>query len=200
MRHEASEDSLSKPFWHLDEELGELELQDRPGGPDIYAVRLKAHQSSSPYRAQRELYPLERDGTKHEVSGKAYILVPDLTVSVNLFPSPDPSSAIGRVTDSRWEGMRHHEIAAIRGLYYDADRAIGLWEVDAWGRLDELAYSRLWQLFESVLLVRFPAATRLYADDAEPGEDETKNQAFLQTLGYRHMRGTHGVFAKEVAA
>ncbi len=76
---------VDEPFWHLDEELGELELMERPGGPDVYTVRLKAHTTTSPYHATRELYPLERDGIEQEVFGKAYILVPDFTVTVGLY-------------------------------------------------------------------------------------------------------------------
>jgi len=112
---------VEKPFWHLDEELGEIELQERPSGPDLYAVRLKARTASSPYHAKRELYPLQHDGTEHEVAGKAYILVPDITLTVGLFPAPPPSGAIGTVTDSAWQGMRHHDIASVRGLYYEED-------------------------------------------------------------------------------
>jgi len=98
-----------QPFWHLDEALGEIELQERPSGPDLYAVRLKARTASFPFHAKRELYPLQHDGTEHEVSGKAYILVPDITLTVGLFPTPPPSGAIGTVTDSAWQGMRHHD-------------------------------------------------------------------------------------------
>lgn len=43
MRHEGEPPQREEPFWHLDEELGELELRERPSGPDVYTVRLKAH-------------------------------------------------------------------------------------------------------------------------------------------------------------
>jgi len=121
---------VEQPFSHLDEALGEIELQERPSGPDLYTARLKARTASSPYHAKRELYPLRHDGTEHEVSGKAYILLPDITLTVGLFPTPPPSGAIGTVTDSAWQGMRHHDIASVRGLYYEEDRALAIWEVD----------------------------------------------------------------------
>jgi hypothetical protein len=186
------------PFWHLDEELGELELKERPSGPDLYTVRLKAHTATAPYHAKRELYPLTHDGTEHEVSGKAYILVPDITLSVGLYNDPQPSGAIGHVTESNWQGMRHHDIASVRGLYYEEDQALGIWEVDPWGRLDEFAHGRLWQLFESFLINRFPAATRIFTDDAGPAEDTERNRDMLRSLGYEHVEGTHRIFAKEV--
>jgi hypothetical protein len=183
-------------FWHLDEELGELELQERPGGPELYTVRLKAHTAHGPYQAERVIYPLSCDGTQHEVSGKAYILVPDLTLTVGLFPDPSPSGPIGTVTGSQWQGMRHHDIANVRGLFYEQDRTIGIWEVDAWGQLDEFSHGRLWLAFESFLVRRFPSAERIVTDDAEPGENTRRNQMFLKQLGYRHIASTARVWQK----
>ena len=190
---------LDQPFWHLDEELGELMLRERPSGPDLYRVRLKARTAASPYHAKRELYPLSHDGTEHEVSGKAYILVPDVTVTVGLFEQPVPSSAIGMVKDTHWQGMRHHEIASVRGLYYEEDQALGVWEVDAWNRLPDETHGQLWQLFECWLIMRYPNATRIFTDDAEPGEDEARNREFLSALGYQHAEGTHRIFVKELS-
>ncbi len=189
---------VEKPFWHLDEELGEIELQEHPSGPDLYTARLKARTMSFPYHAKRELYPLRHDGTEHEVAGKAYILLPDITLTVGLFPTPPPSGAIGTVTDSAWQGMRHHDIASVRGLYYEEDRSLAIWEVDTWGRLDEFGQATLWQGFERWLSSRFPAATRIFTDDAEPGEDTAGNRDFLRGLGYEHVAGTHRIFAKGI--
>jgi hypothetical protein len=177
--------------------LGELELQERPGGPELYTVRLKAHTASDAYQADRVLYPLAHDGIQHEISGKAYILVPDLTITVGLFSDPLPSGAIGTVTGSQWRGMRHHDIADVRGLFYAQDRTIGIWEVDAWGRLDEFTHARLWLAFESFLVRRFPTAERIVTD-AEPGEDARRNQAFLEELGYQHIASTLRFWQKEV--
>jgi hypothetical protein len=187
------------PFWHLDEELGELELKERPGGPDLYTVRLKAHTERGPYYRDRELYPLSHDGTKHEVLGRAYIIVPDLTFTVGVYPEAQPAGPIGEVTSFSWDGMRHHDIASVRGLYYADDRALAVWDVDSWGRLDEFAHRRLWQLFEAFLLTRFPGATRIFTDDASPHENVERNRAFLNGLGYEHVAGTHRIFQKEVA-
>lgn len=64
-RFDRAEGRSDEPLWHLDEELGELELQDRPGGPDRYTVRLKARTESDSYRARQEFYPLSQGGTKN---------------------------------------------------------------------------------------------------------------------------------------
>ena len=188
-----------EPFWTIDEELGELELLERPSGPALYTVRLKARQESAPYHPKRELYPLAHKGTRQEVWGKAYILVPDITLTVGLYKNLPPSGAIGQVTNSTWHGMRHHDIANVRGLYYQEDQVLAIWEVDAWSRLDELTHGRLWQLFESFLLSRYPEASRIYTDDAEPGEDPSDNREMLSSLGYTPLTGTQRIFAKEVA-
>ncbi|HLJ67027.1 MAG TPA: hypothetical protein VKX16_06675 [Chloroflexota bacterium] len=191
--------SAEEPFWHLDEELVELELKERPSGPEPYSVRLKARTESTPYYPKRELYPLSHSGRKHEVSGKAYILVLDITLTVGVHPQEQPSGAIGEVTASEWQGMRHHDIANVRGLYFDADQALAIGEVDEWQRLDDFAHGKLWQFFEGWLVQRFPAATRIFTDDAEPHEDTERNRGFLRNLGYQHVAGTHRIFAKEVA-
>jgi hypothetical protein len=134
---------VDEPFRSLEEELGKLELMERPGGPDRYTVRLKARTTPCPCGAKRELYPLKHDGTEQEISGKAY----------------------------------------------------GPWEVDTWSRLDEFTEGRLWQLFESFLLRRFPDAERTFTDDVEPGGNREGNREFLRSLGYRHHSGR--AFVKE---
>ncbi len=58
------EDRSDEPRWHLDEELGELPLQERPGGPDRYTVRLKARTERGSYCGGQELYPLSHDDPK----------------------------------------------------------------------------------------------------------------------------------------
>lgn len=187
-----------QPFWDLDEALGEMVLQGRTGGLDDLTVRLKAHTERGSYRGGQELYPLAHDGSKHEVSGRAYILMPDITLTVGLYPREHPSGAIGKVTSSDWRGMRHHEIAAVRGLYYEEDRALVIWEVDAFGRLAPCAHSTLWHQVESFLFSRFPQASYIYTDDSEPGEDSVQNRDFLTGLGYHPVAGTARILAKEV--
>jgi hypothetical protein len=98
-----------------------------------------------------------------------------------------------------WEGMRHHDTASVRPLYYADDRSLAIWDLDTWGRLDDFAHGRLWQLFETFLLTRFPGAIRIFTDDAEPNEDAKRNRDFLGALGYEHVPGTHRIMAREVS-
>jgi hypothetical protein len=75
---------------------------------------------------------------------------------------------------------------------------VAIWEVDAWGRLDELSVARLWQLVEQWLRKRYPMATRIFTDDAEPGEDSEQNRALLRVWGYEQVPDTHRIFAKTI--
>jgi len=187
------------PYWTIDDELTELDLQESPSGPRQYSVRFKGHTETSPYEARKMMYPLRHDGTQIEITGKAYILVPDVTLTVGLFDHPVPSGAIGTVKSSEWAGMRHHEIAKARGLYFVEDRAIALWEVDSYDRLDHFTHGRLWQAFEQWLVGRFPEAERIFTDDDEPGDSPAENQEFLRSLGYEPAAGIERIFVRGVA-
>lgn len=184
------------PFWTIDEQLTELELRESASGPQFYSVRFKAHTETRPYDPKKTIYPLQHNGTQTEITGKAYILVPDVTVTVGLFDHPAPSGAIGAVRGSEWQGMRHHEIAKARRLYFAEDRAFALWEVDSFGRLDDFTHGRLWQSFESWLVTRFPDTTRIFTDDDEPGDSRSENQEFLRSLGYQQVGAR--IFSREV--
>jgi hypothetical protein len=94
--------------------------------------------------------------------------------------------------------MRHHDIANVRALFYQEDRALAIWEVDAWGKLDEFAHGRLWHLFEGWVVERYPEGMQIFADDAEPGDNMAENRQFLRSLGYRSVPGTRGIFARPV--
>jgi len=78
------------------------------------------------------------------------------------------------------------------------DRALAIWEVDAFGRLDSFAHGTLWHQVESFLFSRFPLASRIYTDDSEPGEDSVQNRDFLAGLGYQPVVGRVHILAKEV--
>jgi hypothetical protein len=191
-------DEESEPFWTIDEELCELPLL-HGGEPTSYSVRIKAHLQHSSYNGNRELYPLQTtQGTKVETTARAYILVPDIMLTVDLYREVLPAGDIGEVVGSQWQGMRHEELARIRGLYYVEDRALGIWEVDAAERLDLTGRLTLWQGFEDFLKQHHPDAQRIYTDDAEPGDNEADNRDFLRSLDYRHLPGAHRIFAKDL--
>jgi hypothetical protein len=45
---------------------------------------------------------------------------------------------------------------------------------------------------------RFPGATRIFTDDAQPFEAPEHNRELLRSLGYTHVAGTHRIFGKGV--
>jgi hypothetical protein len=188
----------SEPFWTIDEELCELPLL-HGGETTSYSVRIKAHLQHSTYHGQRELYPLQAElGTKVETTARAYILAPDITLTVDLYREVSSPGGVGEVVGSEWQGMRHEELARLRGLYYVEDRALAIWEIDDANRLDLTGRLTLWQGFERFLLRRHPDAAWIYTDDAEPGDNEADNRDFLRSLGYQHLGGTHRIFTKEL--
>jgi hypothetical protein len=97
-------------FWTLDEGLGEVQLYR-----DTWTLRLNAHLDESSYRrsSRTEIVPLTASqGRRTDVLAKPYILVPDITLTAQLYPAPDVAGAIGGVKSSDWEGMKHEEVGA----------------------------------------------------------------------------------------
>lgn len=64
--------------------------------------------------------PPQQTTAKVETTARAYILVPDITLTVDLSREPVPTGGgVGTVVGSEWQGMRHEELARLRGLYGD---------------------------------------------------------------------------------
>src|SRR5215210_8772933 len=77
-----------------------------------HTLRLKLHQSSERFDVSRdrELVPLAHPrGSRLYFLAKPYILLPDITLSINLYPyaTPADQGAIGEVASSSWQGMKH---------------------------------------------------------------------------------------------
>src|SRR5205823_2804563 len=78
------------------------------------------HQSEGRSTRSEELLPLtQATCTRAYFHAKRYILVPDLRLTTETFPTPRADGAIGKVTDSEWEGIRHQQWAR----YHPPDRA-----------------------------------------------------------------------------
>lgn len=92
------------PYWHDDLLL--TEAASIRGTPRT--VRLQLHHSTERYHQQSELFPLMTiRGERDYFHGKPYLLVPDVTVTVGLYPRSGSGDAIGEVIGSGWQGMRH---------------------------------------------------------------------------------------------
>ena len=123
------------------------------------------------------------------------MLLPEITLTVGLYDRPrrdDAGDAIGRVVDSTWEGMRHHQIGSGQAWYYRNDRLLVLWELELWDRYrtstrpdEDPAYTAIWRAFEHDLLTRFPDTKSLATPSWEPDVEPAVWQGFLTMLGYR---------------
>jgi hypothetical protein len=178
-------DGGERPYFQQDLAIGEVRFHGEP-----YTVRLQLHQSEERFTRSEELFPLtQTTGTRTYFHAKPYILVPDFRLTIETFPSPRADGAIGKVTDSEWEGMRHQEIGQPQAWYYPGDRALMLWECylhDSYQRgkpQEDPALATLWSGFEQALLARLPEVQRLFTtwEDIYARADW---QRFLTARGY----------------
>lgn len=180
--------------------LGEAPINGRPE-----SIRLKAHVSDERYANHRD--PLvdlvEPTGTRAYVHAKPFLLLPDVTLAVGLFPTPDPSGTIGELVDSRVTGFRHLEIGQAQAWYYPTERALVLWEcfLEAPYRggdpCADPVHRLVWGGFERFLLGRFPQATRLLTT-FEPAYDRETFARFLASQRYARVGPV--AFARELTA
>lgn len=188
-----------RPYWQEDMVIGETPIQG-----ERYTVRMRLHSSTERFGSSRsEIVPLAPDTRERTyVHGRPYILVPDITLTVGLYPTPATTGAVGKVVGSAWEGMRHLEIGNAQAWYYPADRLLVRWECYSEDRYraddpqaDELL-AVLWTGFEQLLIERCPEARRLVTtwEDLYPRHAW---QAFLEAQGYRRDAGA--AFIKELA-
>jgi hypothetical protein len=196
------EREIEDPYWSDDLLVGELRL---PMGAAL--VRLRLHQSAEPYdrRNVATLVPLTHaSGNRSYSHAQPYVLEPEITLIVGLYPAPSTSGAVGEVVASDWEGMRHHEIGQAQAWYYPLDRLLLLWEYylfDVYRRPDPVAdpaLAILWQGFEATLLARFPEAERVATPAWEDIYERPAWERFLSQQGYRP--GPPGVFVKDFSA
>src|SRR5687768_14631132 len=99
-------------FWTHDHQIGEGVFYR-----NAHAIRLKLHMAAERFdqSGDPEIIPLEhKRGERLYFLAKPYILVPDIRVSVNVYPYPTPGDqgAIGEVASSDWAGMKHEEIGS----------------------------------------------------------------------------------------
>ncbi len=175
------------PYWQEDIALGEATLFRG----ETSTVRMRLHTTTERYAGRRELVPLSQStGERVYVHAKPYILVPDVTLTVGLYPAPTDAGAIGEVRGSDWTGMRHEDIGQAQAWLYPADQLLVLWECFPEGRYrtsadpqQDTTLATLWTGFEGWLRQRFPQAQQLVST----WEDLYARplwQAFLATRGY----------------
>ena len=182
-------------YWQTDLAAGEVRLWDQ-----THTLRWKVHQAEERFTRMTELIPLtQASGTRTYFDLRPYILVPSITLTVGLSPIPRADGAIGEVTGSGGEGLRHEELGQAQAWYYPADRTLLIWECylharfhQADPRADALL-ATLWREVEGLLVARLPDVERLVTT-WEDSYARPAWQAFLAGRGYRPA--APAVFAK----
>lgn len=170
-------------------------------------MRGKFHLAEEPYSksdADLEIVPLTvKRGTCVYVHMKAYVLVPDITLTVALYPQPSPQGAAGDVVSSHEQlRQREHEVGAGQAWYYPADRLIVLWECGPHRHLEDQPIHTdpnlrgLWTGFETFLTHHFAHATQIVTTYAVPEYNTREYQQFLTSLGYRQHPAARAAWSK----
>ena len=118
------------PYWTGDIGLFEGRFRATRDAPVI--VRARIHQANERYTAQ-DIHPAivpvaPRDGSRTYLHMQPYLLIPDIHLTVGLFPTPQPSGAIGAVVSAKETGMRREQIGTAQLWHYPADRVAVIWE------------------------------------------------------------------------
>lgn len=203
----AKEREQPAEYWMHDEAIGEADIHGERHG-----IRLRLHRSSERYSESHELVPLtHHHGERIYFHGRPYILVPEIKLTIGVYDKPR-GSEIGKVTDSEWTGMEHHEIGNAQAWYYPADHTLILWECYLFDHYrgsddptEDQGLKAVWEGFERLLLIRHPMAERIATPSYEPIYDNrpwepieagSPWQRFLRQQGYEQNSGQ--AFVKKV--
>lgn len=196
-RENESERPIELPYWTHDTSL--FTGTFRYFGKEPVLVRGKVHLADESYSktdADLEIVPLtQKKGQSTYVNIRAYVLVPDITLTIGLYPHPkqhaDQPPTIGEVIDSQEKPqMREQEIGDGQAWYYPHDKAIVLWECSLYRHFAEAPIEQdqnmqgLWTGFEQFLIAQFPEATQIATTYADPDYQTEQYQEFLTALGY----------------
>ena len=178
-------------------------------GSEPVLVRGKIHQAEERYSktdADLEIVPLtQKKGVCTYINLKAYVLIPDIVVTVGLYAQPQLESAIGEVIGAKEKRQREQEIGDGQAWYYPADRTIVLWECGLYSHYEEgkaihqdANMQGLWSGFERFLVSQFQEAEQIATTYTDPAYNTAEYQEFLTTLGYRPHEGVRAAWSKPV--
>jgi hypothetical protein len=155
-----------------------------------------------------EIIPLSQaSGTRTYVMFHPFVLVPNMTFTVGLYPKPkqyaDMEPSIGEVLSSELKDWREEQLGSGQAWYYPTDRILVLWEcllydffrVEQLGRDENMC--ALWRSVEQWLLRQLPDTQQIVTPWSDPAFETPAYQAFLRGLGY-HKGRSHPAFGKPV--
>jgi hypothetical protein len=185
MTERESDQPLPRPYWQEDLELGQLRI-----GGELTPVRMQLHREREQYRQREGFFEQRRQrGFREYVAAHFYILVPDISVTVELSPAPQPDGSIGDVVGSEQVGVKQQPVGSAQAWHYQDEGITVLWEclLHEWVRkenpVEDENYQVLWSGFERHLLTRFQPE-RIYTPAWEPEFDDDVWGQFLTQLGY----------------
>ena len=132
MSREEPEPQAKPPYWTLDTSLFEGRFTYFSRDLQPVQVRGKIHVAQESYSlrpAERDIEPIQTlKGTRTYFHMKPFVLVPDIVLTIGLYPTPSATGAIGEVLKSQERKHNEVEIGQAQAWYYPMDRTIVLWE------------------------------------------------------------------------
>ncbi len=205
------EPQLEQPYWTHDTSL--FTGQFRSFGKEPVLVRGKLHLAEEAYSktdVDREIVPLtQKKGICTYVNLRAYVLVPDMVLTIGLYPHPkqyaDQPPAIGEVIGAEEKPkMKEQEIGDGQAWYYPSDRTIVLWECGLYRQFEDTPIHEdrnmpaLWTGFETFLTNHFRAATQIATTYSDPDYTIDQYQQFLTHLGYTPHPTARAAWSKAI--
>lgn len=180
-----------QPYYTLDTAL--FTGQFRYFGPDPVLVRGKAHTEQEKYSKSDinlEITPIAiTQGERTYVHLRPFVLIPDITLTIGLYPIASPSGAIGEVVGAQEKRQKEVEVGNAQAWYYP-DGTLVLWECFLNTSMqdhpihEDPNMKALWEGFTRFLVQQFPAARQVVTTAHDPMFETEEYQAFLRSLGY----------------
>jgi hypothetical protein len=181
---------MTEQYYTLDTSL--FDGQFRHFGSESVQVRGKVHQSEERYslqKAETDIEPITTlRGTRTYIHMKPFVLVPDIRLTVGLYPTPTAEGAIGEVLEAHERKHREVEIGQAQAWYYPTDKTIVLWEcflhefVRDKPLLEDPNMTALWENVARFMQERFQEATRITTPFHDPLFETEEYHQFLSAL------------------
>jgi len=182
---------MDDPYWTLDTSL--FEGTFRYFGKEPVQVRGKIHTEQERYGPRdidQEITPVAvTSGTRTYVHMQPYVLVPDIVLTVGLYPEPAPDGPYGEVIKSQERRQKEVEVGNMQAWSHP-DGTLVLWEcflhdfVRTLPLQADTNMAELWRSVETFLVGQFAMATRITTTAFDPMFETDEYQQLLAALGY----------------
>jgi hypothetical protein len=194
---------MSDSYWTIDTSL--FDGSFRYFGREAVLVRGKVHTEQERYRpsdVNQEITPVGvKEGVRTYLHLRPFVLMPDITLTIGLYPELRPGGAIGEVVSARERKMKEVEIGNVQAWSYP-DGTLVLWECFLYGFVSDRPISTdpnttaLWRSVESFLAQQFPRSERVVTTAHDPMFETEEYQVFLRALGYEPV--ATGAYGKKI--